>query len=1406
MLLMLIKVPQVWKVILTNGGIGMIQPHSRSTKNKYQNVIVFCGLLLLISLFPIIPQAFLSVSYAALEELPGRQLELNKPIERGLSGGQSHAYQVQLPAGQYIRLVIEQRGIDLEAKLIGPDGKLIIKFDADFRSMGQETVSWVADEAGTYRLEVGAKYKNSAAGSYEIRMVELHIATDDNRSLYEALRLKTEFLRLFRAGKYDEARPSAERALAIREKVSGSEHQDVADALNDLANYYSAKDEYQQSEQLLQRAMKIREKVLGPDHPGIAITLNNLAILYKKKGDYGKAESHYQRALAIDEKALGPDHPHLARSLNNLANLYSDRGDYAKAESLYSRALTLWENALGPEHPDVASALNNIGNISRIKGDYIKAESLFQRALTMREKELGPDHPDVATSLNNLAYIDWAKGAYAKAEPLFQRALMIREKVLGREHPLFARSLTNLAILYSEKGDYAKAEPLYQRALTIRENVLGPEHPDVAYSLNNLAGLYYEIADYARAEIFFQRALIIKEKVLGQEHADVITSLNNIADLYRLRGDFEKAEPLFQRSLNISVKVLGQKHPTTAAALNNLASLYSERGDFEKVESLLESALSIREEVLGPVHQDVAITLNSLGNFWRERGDYTRAEPFYQRALVVWEKALGPEHHFIAYALGNLAQLYYERGEYDKVEPLAQRALNILEKSLGSDHPRVANIYNLLAMLNAAKADYEQALAWQTLANTIDEHNFASNLALGSERQKLDYLALFSDQTDFTLSLHSQAAPNDPQALNLAFTTLLRRKGRVLDAMTDTIASLRRHATPEDQALLNKLTQGRARLAALTLRQPDTVKDDSYPTRLKNLKTEVDALEEELSSRSPRAQQNLRPVTISAVQAALPAGSALVEFTCFTPRGMQPRKDQPPRYLAYLLPAQGQPKWVDLGEASAIDQAVDEWRNALRDPRRPANRLARVVDEKLMRPVRARLSELPGLTLRLVIAPDGELNLIPFAALIDEHNRYLVERYTISYLTSGRDLLRLPKSEPSRSDPLLVANPDFGKITTLKMGKPRTGNQAGARVSRAQIFFQPLPGTEDEALAIKSLLPKASVLHREGATETALKQAMGPKILHIATHGFFLDYQESALAEIDKPKIVSPASIGTASTQTAHFTVQLEATPIFALAQVRVKQLIERGVDAYLLKSRQKGKGDLFRVRAGNFLIEAEAQKYGADLLEKGIAGEFFVAPYIPPQGDVMEQEVTIASTEKADNSSSATALPVSSQSLNETRSTLRLNRFAAQVKDPLIRSGLVLAGANQGKSGDDDGVLTAMEAAYLDLMGTKLVVLSACDTGVGEVKNGEGVRGLRRALVLAGSESQVMSLWPVSDKTTKDFMIKYYTALEGGEGRSEGLRQVQLRFLHGLKEKQHPFYWAAFIQSGEWANLDGQR
>ena len=142
------------------------------------------------------------------------------------------------------------------------------------------------------------------------------------------------------------------------------------------------------------------------------------------------------------------------------------------------------------------------------------------------------------------------------------------------------------------------------------------------------------------------------------------------------------------------------------------------------------------------------------------------------------------------------------------------------------------------------------------------------------------------------------------------------------------------------------------------------------------------------------------------------------------------------------------------------------------------------------------------------------------------------------------------------------------------------------------------------------------------------------------------------------------------------------------------------------------------------------------------------------------------------------------------------------RIANPLLRSGLALSGANLNAGTNENGVLTALEASNLNLWGTRLVTLSACDTGVGEVRNGEGVYGLRRAFFLAGAETLVMSLWPISDYVTREMMTAYYSGLKTGLGRGDALRQAQLAMLK-RKHREHPFYWASFIQAGDWTPLD---
>jgi len=336
--------------------------------------------------------------------------------------------------------------------------------------------------------------------------------------------------------------------------------------------------------------------------------------------------------------------------------------------------------------------------------------------------------------------------------------------------------------------------------------------------------------------------------------------------------------------MEIWEKTLGPEHQHVGLALSNLATVYQDKGEYARAEPLYQRALAIREKTLGREHSEVAATLNNLATLYLNEGEYEKAEPLYRRALAIREKALSLEHPKVAVLLVNLADLYRNKGEYATAEPLYQRALAIFERALGQQHPSLAGALNGLAVLYAAKGDIAHAIEMQSRANAIAEYNLTLNLGGGSERRKLAYLAFSEKQTDFTFLLHSQIAPDDPRALDLAFTTLLHQKGRALDSITDTITTLRRHATPQDQKLFDRLIEARSQLAALILKESDAANLDSYRIQLGQMEEKTENLEAELSARSADFRADAQPVTLSAVQSAIPAGAALcASLTEFDP-------------------------------------------------------------------------------------------------------------------------------------------------------------------------------------------------------------------------------------------------------------------------------------------------------------------------------------------------------------------------------------------------------------------------------------------------------------------------------------------------------------------------------------------
>jgi tetratricopeptide (TPR) repeat protein len=357
------------------------------------------------------------------------------------------------------------------------------------------------------------------------------------------------------------------------EKADVAANVDYAVLLGRSASYFHGRASYSEGRSLFERALAIQEKVLGSEHTDTATSLNNLGRLLRDQGDFTAARPLLERALAICEKVLGPEHPDTATSLNNLALLLQAQGDLASARPLLERALAIQEKVLGPEHPATATSLNNLGRLLRDQGDLAAARPFYERALAIQEKVLGPEHPDTAWSLNNLGRLPQAQGDLAAARPFYERALAIQEKVLGPEHPATATSLNDLARLLQDQGDLTAARPLLERALAIREKVLGDKHTDTATTLNNLAGLLQDQGDLTAAQPLLERALAICEKVLGPEHPHTAWSLNNLALLLQAQGDLAAARPHLERALAIREKALGPEHPQTAKSRENLARL-----------------------------------------------------------------------------------------------------------------------------------------------------------------------------------------------------------------------------------------------------------------------------------------------------------------------------------------------------------------------------------------------------------------------------------------------------------------------------------------------------------------------------------------------------------------------------------------------------------------------------------------------------------------------------------------------------------------------------------------------------------------------------------------------------------------------------------------------------------------
>ncbi len=969
------------------------------------------------------------------------------------------------------------------------------------------------------------------------------------------------------------------------------------------------------------------------------------------------------------------------------------KGGFLPALRTARKIHALKDKKLGPDHPETIRALEDVARFMSSTGDFVGALKIHQQVLARAEKKHGVDNPATLTALESLASAYWVAQRYDEADRLYQRVLALHKKQDGPESQLYATYLQLYGGLLWGRGSLSSAEQYYLDAKKIQEKLSGGDEIQLVGITMSLGHLAWAQGQRSKARKYFDRTIAISEKFYGEKMKDpsqAATMILAVAQIYSLGGETAwarpleaKGEKLYREAIAAIEKSGSPSDWRLVTALGALANLHMSRREWDQAEKLFRRLMAIdeaqRAAQKGPQNPLASIGwMYQLAYLERRRGHPEKALPVFGKIRDLYKKTYGS---YMADTMEQqIADVWREMGRYKEARKLLERIVKSTRKTWGPRHPMLSYQLESLSLLNLAEGKTRPALGLMRDALDIQEPNLALVLATGTEADHASYFGRISHQLSMVISLNARYAPKDPAAAQLAMTTVLRRKGRILDAAASSVAALRGQLSADDRKLLEDLAAGRAQLAKLILAGPKaTATPDEYTAEVGRLESEVKRLEDQVRRKSAAYRATSQPIELARVQKAIPADAALVEMVLYQPFDAKKWgadvKLEPRRYAAYLVGRSGAPRWIDLGQADAIDAAADRFLEALADPNSAdVDKLGRALYDRAMKPVVAQLGQ--SKTSKLLVAPDGLLNLVPMGAMVDETGKHLVRRFTFTYLTSGRDLLRIGAGAKPKSSPLIVADPTFDEADSA--------TTRGTRGRRSRDFrsmkWERLPGTGEEADALVKLLADARVLRGAKATEASLKKVRGPRVLHVATHGFFL-----------------PAEPPPATAEIASLTAAGPPTTVFA--------------------------------------TQAAVDTSGPE--------------------------------------------------------------------NPLLRSGLALAGANKLSSGAEDGVLTALEAAGLDLWGTQLVVLSACETGVGKVTEGDGVHGLRRALVIAGAETLVMSLWQVDDKATRELMTGYYERLRAGEGRSEALRQVQLKMLRS-ERRAHPYYWASFVPTGDWAPLAG--
>lgn len=989
-----------------------------------------------------------------------------------------------------------------------------------------------------------------------------------------------------------------------------------------------------------------------------------------------------------------------------LADLYLELGELEPAEQLLLRSQQLATRLGGPSHPELCFTLDSLARVDAALGRLDRAFSKAERSLMIREAGLGISNLATLQSVDLLMQFARWQGRTERMALLLQRVERLLTNAMNSGMVITPSNLAwrdrAQSTLSQLRGERVEATALLRRALERHEAQVGRANAHYAWLLLWFAEATEEQGLYLQADALYQQCAEAFERIYGSGSYHVGKALVGRARCLNSRGEEKQSEQLALRALAIFDAKVGPLHNATRQVLVVLADLYKQQEDFAKAEAYLLRALELARKSTGPNSPSSLWVLQHLAGLSTSQRRYKQAEQYWRRVLTHSES---DKHHLNAVgAHVELGFLHYRQGNYALAQAAYAEAQSILNRERGLVWTGTEGLRRRLAWLRVATGQFDEAAANLQELLEADERRLRR---LASDAQITAFLerSRWSEHDIYSLlRLPGMSGPVRLRTLQLAMTTALLRKGRSGEAELLLNATLRRIGrTAEHRQRYARWQFLRAERERLLLRGMTGPQQERFSTELADFDLRIEELQNQLLGDIRQTLPDALTLPQSSditrfVATGLPAGSALLELLRFYPRRFAPKLDEglheEARYVALLLFPDQSLDAVDLGSAQEIDSAASAFLSQLRQPQTDPKPAAQAMYQRLLVPLLGHLRS----SSRLYVAADGVLNLIPLSALHDG-KQYLVDsKLTLVYLTSGRDLLRQSVATP-HEQALILADPDFA--FQLQVTTPARASTGGAVAVGSAAASEPsglaaeqsgeavrswianlrqiprLPGARREGESIHSLL-SVPVHSDSAASEARVRSARSPQILHIATHGVFIDTNSAPPDPSGERALVS----------------------LFGPTQA-------------------------------------------------------------PPGAQADETTMT--------------------------------------------RSALLLAGASHAADAGndrDDGILTAEEVRRLELSGTQLVVLSACDTGQGVVKDGQGVYGLRRAFFVAGAGTIVMSLWPVADGETQSLMQTYYSLLldrKAKWGRIAALSQAMRTI---KKKRPHPYYWAPFIGLGQDAPL----